>query len=96
MLLNSSLLFFFLECNFSLKLDKIVICLLKLVLSILSFLPAVKLLKFLSFELFLNLLLNELALKLILFKLLDEGHLVVFELILDDLGISHLFLVFFL
>ena len=95
-LLNSSILFFFLDCYLSLNLEKFLVCLLILISLSGSGLSASELLLLLSLKLFLDLFLDELALQLVLLDPLDEGHLEVLELRLNVLGVLHLLLVLLL
>ena len=96
MLFNSSLFFFFFECNFSLNLKKILISFFEFFSSLSSSFLSLKITHSFSFKLFLNLSLYKFTLKLLFLHFLNVIQFEIFKLRLDVLSILHLFVILLL
>lgn len=88
--------FFFFDSHLSLYSQQLLVGLLEVLSGLSSLLSALKLSKLLPLELFVDLLLDEFSLHLVLLHLLDKAHLEVMQLVLYALGVLHFLVIFFL
>ena len=91
----SFFLLLFFNCNLLLYLEKLFVGLFKILSGSSSSLFSLHVSKFFSFELLLDLFLDELALELLFLHFLDVVELKILELILNILSIFHFLMVFF-